>query len=68
MLLLSKTFEFLIARQFAKDVILFINVNVKYHYDKHYQSMFFKIDDFAYLRLHKDYNIFINLDIIKKLS
>ena len=64
----SKTPEFLIARQSAKDAISFANANAKYHYDRHHQPMFFRVGDFAYLRLHKGYNIPANLGITKKLS
>lgn len=53
---------------FAKNAIVFVNINVKYYYDRYHQSMFFKVDDYAFLCLHKRYNILINFGIIKKLS
>ena len=33
-------------------------MNAKYHYDRKHQSLFMKIDDYALLRLHRDYEIF----------
>lgn len=50
------------------DVLIFININAKYDYDKHYKVMFFKKENFALLRLHENYNIFINVIIIRKLE
>ena len=60
--------EFLSTRTAAKDVIAFANINTKYHYNRHYQSIFLKIEDYVYLRLYKGYNILVNLGIIKKLA
>ena len=63
-----KKLDFLRIRNSAKDVIDFANINVKYHYDRHYQPMFLKVGDYAFLRLHKGYNIPANLGVIKKLT
>ena len=60
--------KFLYIKISIKDAIVFININIKYYYDKHYQLMFLKINDYAFLHLHIKYNISINLEIIKKLS
>lgn len=60
--------EFLSTRTAAKDAIAFANINAKYHYDRHHQPMFLKVGDYAYLRLHKGYNIPANLGITKKLA
>ena len=60
--------DFLYIKISTKNAIAFVNINVKYHYDKHHQSIFFKINDYAFLRLYKEYNILINFEIIKKLS
>ena len=52
----------------AVDILIFINLNIKYYYDKHYIPIFFKEKDFAFLYLYKSYNILINTVIIKKLK
>ena len=64
----GKALGFLVARDAAKVTIDFANINSKHHYDRHHQPMFLKIGDYAFLRLHKGYNIPANLGITKKLS
>ena len=64
----SKMPDFLMTRNAAKDAIAFANANTKYYYDRHYQPMFFRVNDFAFIRLHKGYNIPANLGITKKLT
>ena len=39
------------------NFIIFVQMNTKHNYDKNYQSLFMKIDDYALLRLHRDYEI-----------
>lgn len=60
--------EFLHARTSAKDAIAFANINAKYHYDRHHQPMFLRVGDYAFLRLHRGYNIPANLGVTKKLT
>ena len=47
----------LITRQNASDVIIFDQMNVKFHYDRKHESMFMKQEDVALIKLHKNYNI-----------
>ena len=39
------------------DVIIFDQMNAKFHYDRKHKLMFMKQDDYALLKLHKSYNI-----------
>ena len=39
------------------DVIAFAQMTSKYYYDRKHQLLFIKIDDYALIRLHHDYNI-----------
>ena len=39
------------------DVFVFVNVKIKIHYDTRHISLFFKIDDYAYFRLHQNYQL-----------
>ena len=48
----------LITRQNASDVIVFDQMNVKFHYDRKHESMFMKQEDVTLIKLHKDHNIF----------
>ena len=50
------------------DVLVFVNMNAKHYYDRNYISMFFKKDDFVYLRLYQNYNISANVAITRKLG
>lgn len=50
------------------NILIFININVKHYYDKYYIFIFFKKDFLVYLRLYKNYNIFVNIVIIYKLK
>ena len=50
-----------------KNAIFWINMNYKMHYDRKHTSMFLKVEKWALIKLHHDYNIFFNLNIIKKL-
>ena len=47
----------LITRQNASDVIIFDQMNAKFHYDKKHEFMFMKQEDVALIKLHKNYNI-----------
>ena len=47
----------LITRQNASDVIIFDQMNAKFHYDRKHESMFMKQEDVALIKLHKSYNI-----------
>ena len=45
------------------DVIVFEQMNAKFHYDRKHQSFYMKSSDYAFIQLHKKYNI---LSIISK--
>lgn len=62
------TKDFLQKKVETKNAIFWVNVNYKLHYDKKHTLMFLKIDEWALIKLHHDYNIFANLNIIKKLT
>ena len=47
-----------IIRQNVNDVIIFDQMNAKFHYDKKHQFMFIKQKNVALIKLHKNYNIF----------
>ena len=47
----------LIIRLKTFDVIVFEQMNVKFHYDKKHQSLFIKSKNYVLIRLHKSYNI-----------
>ena len=47
----------LITRQNVSDVIVFDQMNAKFHYDRKHESMFMKQEDVALIKLHKSYNI-----------
>ena len=47
----------LITRQNVNDVIVFDQMNAKFHYDKKHESMFMKQENVALIKLHKNYNI-----------
>ena len=71
-LLLQKIFDLslknnrLITRLKTFDVIVFEQMNVKFHYDKKHQSLFMKTKDYVLIRLHKSYNI--SFAISKKID
>ena len=69
---LTATFDislkYFVTRIKVIDILIFANMNVKHYYDKYYIFIFFKKEDFAFLRLYKSYNIFANTVIIKKLK
>ena len=46
-----------ITRQNASDVIVFDQMNAKFHYDRKHEFMFMKQEDVAFIKLHKSYNI-----------
>ena len=48
----------LITRLKIVDVIVFDQMNVKFHYDRKHQSMFMKQKNHAFIKFHKKYNIF----------
>ena len=50
------------------DVIAFAQMINKYYYDRKHQFLFMKIDDYALIRLHHDYNISTTEVLDKKLS
>ena len=43
-------------------------MKIKYYYNKYYIPIFLKKEDYAFSRLYKNYNIFINVIIIRKLK
>ena len=47
-----------IIRQNVNNVIIFNQMNAKFHYDKKHQFMFMKQKNVAFIKLHKNYNIF----------
>ena len=47
-----------IKREFAKKTMIFVNVMHKQRYDETHIDIQFKIDDYAFLKLHVDYTIF----------
>ena len=44
-------------RREATDVIVFVNVKIKIHYDARHISLLLKTDDYVYFRLHQDYQL-----------
>ena len=50
------------------DAIVFAQMHVKYYYDKEHASIFMKIDDWTFLRLHKNYKISITIRLNKKYA
>ena len=50
------------------DVIAFAQMHAKYYYDKDHASIFMKTDEWALLRLHKDYKISITARLSKKYA
>ena len=44
-------------RQDVADAIAFTQMQLKFHYDRKHQSISLNVDDWALLRLHRDYNI-----------
>ena len=50
------------------DVIAFAQMINKYYYDRKHQSLFMKIDDYALIKLHHDYNISTIEVLDKKLN
>ena len=53
-------------RREAADVFVFANVKIKFYYDARHTFLFFKIDDYVYLRLHQKYQLFDRLN--RKIS
>ena len=47
------------------DVIVFVQMINKYYYDRKHQFLFMKIDDYALIRLHHEYNI-LTIDVLNK--
>ena len=56
------------ARIDIKDAISFAQMSDKFHYDRHHQPMFLKVDDYALLRLHKGYSIPSTAHVTHKLG
>jgi hypothetical protein len=55
-------------RKEVADVLTWTQLQMKRHYDRKHQSLNMKVDDYALLRLHKNYSLsFINI-LRKKLS
>ena len=52
----------LVTRQNVNDVIVFDQMNAKFHYDKKHEFMFMKQKDVTLIKLHKDYNIFSTIN------
>lgn len=55
-------------RMIVTNFIAFAQMIVKIHYDNKHHSLFLKVDDYALLRLHRDYNISFTKRIDLKLS
>jgi hypothetical protein len=55
-------------RKKIADSLTWTQVRMKSHYDRKHQSLNMKIEDFALLRLHKEYNISISKILERKLS
>ena len=53
-------------RRKAVDVIVFVNAKFKIYYDVKHTSLLLNFDDYVYLRLHHEYQLFDKLN--KKLS
>lgn len=51
----------------AADIIAFATTNQKEYYDRCYQPLFIKVDEWAILLLHKGYSIPLILYVTKKL-
>ena len=60
--------KYFVTRIKAVDVLTFANINAKHYYDKYHIPIFLKKEDFAFLYLYKNYNILINIIIIKRLK
>ena len=52
----------------TRDVIFWVNMKYKHHYDRRHTSLFFKKNDWALIKLHKNYSISSTIKIIKKLT
>ena len=48
----------LIIRHEIVDVIVFEQMNAKFHYDRKHQSLYMKSNDYVLIQFHKKYNIF----------
>ena len=48
------------------DVIVFVNIKTKIYYDVKHVSLMLKTNNYVYLRLHHDYQLFDRLN--KKIS
>lgn len=55
-------------RMIVTNFIAFAQMIVKFHYDNKHHSLFLKVDDYALLRLHRDYNISFTKRVDFKLS
>ena len=55
-----------VARLEASDAIAFGQMKSKFHYDRRHQPQYFRVGDFALLRLHRGYNIPANSLLSKK--
>ena len=58
----------LIVRIKTFDVIVFAQMNVKYYYDEKHQSLFMKFDDYALIRLHREYDILFTTILNSKFN
>ena len=43
-------------------------MNIKYYYDKKYKTLFIKINDYAMIYFHKNYNILSIIILDKKFN
>ena len=50
------------------DVIAFAQMTNKHYYDRKHQSLFMKVDEYALIRLHRDYDISFTEILDSKLS
>ena len=57
-----------IARMKAQDAINWAQMHQKFHYDRKYHPQFLRRDDYALLRLHKDYDIPVNQVLGRKVG
>ena len=52
----------------TKNVIFWTNMKYKHHYDRRHTSLLFKKNDWTLIKLHKNYNISLTIEITKKLT
>ena len=50
------------------DFIAFVQMQIKHHYDRKHQSLYMKFENYVYIRLHHEYDIFAIAMFESKLS